>query len=692
MEYIDQNILCLTYTELVPGYMTVGSYNKNRVRGKITVHGLGGNGRKVLVEFESLPEKYKTAIREKIGNPYEYMAKQPIVDQVDWDMTAQQFYADYVLPNGQNLPNSDVDGRGKPQINYVKRYTKAASWLNMIARLTADKRELKRSLNLTVTDFWEVATELIVKEDVAIPANAKRLKEKVKTYSAEADEKARYAQLVELFRFGNQSASKITEKQAQATLFAMLKDANKHDFTVVCAGYNLEAQRQGWKTIDVKTVANFYHKNRHIIDPAREGMKKSYTKSTKQIHRKRSEYPLAFVNSDDNQLDLFFKVETYDKTGKKKVNNFYRPAVYIITDTYNDYILGYAWGDKITKEVIYAAFRNAVEHIYELTGGYYLPQQLQTDHWGLDVKLNGDLAQFFKMVGGKFIAQAHGVPQGKYIERTFGVELHQVLKAMPGVAYAGHNITAKERLSTEHMAEVAKNAPSVELVPQVLHQLITVMRLKGNPKTKISRQKEWVEAFLVNENCKKRQIDTGLKLDMLGVKRAGEPLQITSKGLEFAVNKQKYLLDVPDDVIYLHNGKKVDVIYNPERMDEFLVTDHKGLRFVTGLYDYRPAAMADYTDGSRLQLQQDFDGKKRISHLMATAIDDRLKDLGDVDPQGLLQAGVIVKDLKNDAEASYLAELYGGKALPEAPKKELPAPKAKLPKASEDGYDVRDFY
>lgn len=688
MQYINNDILCLTYNEFV-SLFGLETYKSDKKRGNIVVHGYGGNGRDVFIEYETLKPNRKQVVKEHYGNVYEYVAKQPILNAIDWDYEAQKFYSDYVLPNGDKLPASDQNAKGKPQINYVKRYTKAASWLKTINYLTSDKRALKQAFNMSVMDFWDVACELILKEKVSIPANPKRLKEKVKAFASIIDTEERFKTLIDFSKFGNIRGAKIVGPEAEAVLFKMLADGRKHDDTVIAAGYNHWAKQNGMQEVTPGAIGYFRRKNAHIIEPAREGMKKTYTKRTKEIHRDRASEPLLLINSDDNILDLFFEVERWND-GKKSVSKYYRPALYVIIDTYNDYILGYAYGDKVNTELIYAAYRNAINHIKELTGGYYLPSQLQTDRWGLDVKMKNQLADFYRMFGGKFTPQAHGVPQGKYIERSFGTEWHQVLKVLPSNNYAGTNITAKERLSAEYITMASKNYPSIEEMPAIIDGFIKVMRLKPNPKTKESRQKEWVEAFIASEKSKKRLINTTLKLDLVGVKREGEPLKITSAGLRFSLNKQKITLDLPEMVIYEHVGKKVDVIYDPTDLSEMLVTDHKGLRFIATQYENRPAAIADYKEGDRLRLQSDFDSKKRISELMVNTIQEKIAPAIDVNAESLLQAGVILKDLKHGAEADYIAGLFGATtAIPEG-KKQLPSKKQELPEHTKRANDTKE--
>jgi hypothetical protein len=658
MEYITNNKIGLTYSEYVDLF-GLDSYKNDKRRNNITVHGLGGNGRKVYIEYETLKENRKEVIRAKYGNPYEYLAKTPVLNLINWDYEAQKFYEHYVLPNGLKLPACDKDINGKRQINYVDRYTRAASWLNMLASFTNDKKALKRELKISLTVFWDIVTELIRKEEIGIPGNAKRLREKLRQYQELTDPAHQYELLIEKFRFGNENAKKIKGEAAEAVLLKLLSDPRKHDYTVVAAAYNKFAESNGQHQVTPGAIGYFKNRNEHILSASREGKKNAYSKYSKHIQRDRASAPLLFVNADDNCLDLFFETETWTETGGTKKSKYYRPMLYVITDTYNDYILGYAFGDRVTHELIYEAFRNAMNHIQVLTGNYYLPHQLQTDRWGLDVKLKNKLAEFYSKVA-IFTPQAHGVPQGKYIERSFGVEWHQVLKAMPSNNYAGKNITAKERLSAEYVVQASKDYPKIEEMPAIVETFINVMRMKPNPKSGVSRQKEWLEAFNASEKSKVKLIDTALKLQLMGKKRAGEPLTLTASGLRPVLEGKKISLDIPDQIIYEHHGKKVEVVYDPQNLSEVLITDGKGLRFVASPYQKVPAAIADYQTGDRERIGSLFEAKKQIGALLTQTLERRVKILDEIhiDPQSLLQAGVLIKDLKQGAETLYLESQY----------------------------------
>ena len=146
MEYLG-NILCIEFSELVPVIMTKPNFHYHRDNNNLIAHGSGGNGRTVLIEYETMPAKFKEAVVKYYGCPYNYVAKQPILKALGKDHKAYKFFHTYVLPNGALLPSSDYSIDGKPQINYVARYTENANWLNLFSRLTHDKATLKRELN-----------------------------------------------------------------------------------------------------------------------------------------------------------------------------------------------------------------------------------------------------------------------------------------------------------------------------------------------------------------------------------------------------------------------------------------------------------------------------------------------------------------------------------------------------------------
>jgi len=635
-----ENLICLEFDEVVPKLMSKETYSKNRQRGNFKVFGVGGNGREILISFESMPPKYKELVVKEYGNPYEYLAKEPILEQVliNWDYVAESFYDTYTLPHDASLSLPE---------EYRKKYTEAASWLKTLNVFTTDKRALKRQLNITITEFWEAATAVIRAKNVALPINTRSLKNKLTKYNTA---ECKYSSLIEAWRFGNDNRKKVKDDVAEALLLEMIGHHNQHDDTIIAIQYNKWATANGRLTISPATVGYRRKQNEHLITMQRNGVGANYTKYSKQIHSDRPSAPLLMAMCDDNILDLYFRKETTDKKGNKVVNEQYRVAMYVVKDYYNDYILGYAIAETVTKDLIYAAFRNAMEHIIEITGGNYLFNQIQSDRWAIDKQLKGELASYFKSLA-HFTPGTVKASQTKRIEQSFGTIWHQELKLLPYDNYAGHNVTAKEKTNPDMILALKKNYPSADQALNVVEHFVHNMRQTVNAKTGIPRQQEWITAFNASELSKKRQISTEKRIQLFGLTHKN-PVRITAEGMSFEINKHKFVYDVPD-AQYLQNvGKSFQVVYLPGNMDQVLVTDGNAINFIADKYQNVPAALADRKAGDGERLNNLLEDKTKMMLGITTKMKDRVDLLSRsrIDAASWLQAGVAVpKELSHFA-------------------------------------------
>lgn len=632
MQYHNNNRLCLTYEEFVPSIMTESNYKYHKANKKISVHGYGGVGRVVLIEFESLPDKYRKAVKEAYGNPYEYIAKEPILKLIDWDYKAETFYQDYILPNGGKLPSVDKDSKGKPVINYVKRYTHAANWLNMLSRLTDDKKALKRELNISMAAFWQTATELINLKNVNLPTNQKRLKQKLSEYRANG-----YEILIEKHKFGNNYRAKINDELSEAVLKTLLEQRNKHDDTVIADDYNKWAKENGYQPISNETVGYRRRQWAAELMLSREGVAKTYNKLSKQIHRDRASAPLLLINSDDNNLDVYFI---------KGKNKYYRPVLYVVIDAFNDYILGYAIGDVVTKELIYEAYRNAFAHVMELTGGQYMWHQIQTDHWGISGKNTTELEQFYNRMG-TFTPAGHKNARTKYVEASFGTIWHQELKKVFKKNYSGHNITSNEKLNPDTL--VTSNFPDVNEAPSMIATLIDNLRNTRRKGCDLSRKEEWINAFINSEKSKKKLITSETRLGLFG-KQTKLPISVSSAGIVFELNRVKRTYELSQKAIFDNIGKKVNVTYDPYNFDEILVTDGNTYREVISLFENTKAALADQVEGDRDRLNILMAEKATLMDMINEPLAARKAALerAKIDAESRINAGVLIKEISHN--------------------------------------------
>src|SRR5690606_1886642 len=156
--------------------------------------------------------------------PYMYAVEQLMLNSLVWDTKGHGFYTEYILPTGDKLPCNRGAVNGKPAINYVHRYTKTATWLNMLVKPTTDTEALKRELNLSIMGFWGIAASLVKTKKVNLPADkaGRRLKDKVRKWRDHLRSEVAYRSLIEVHKFGNGFSKKVKDEKAEAFLKALV--------------------------------------------------------------------------------------------------------------------------------------------------------------------------------------------------------------------------------------------------------------------------------------------------------------------------------------------------------------------------------------------------------------------------------------------------------------------------------------
>jgi len=674
MQYLG-DILCLEYDELVHKDIIdkPDTYNKLRQRGRITVHGVGGNGRKVLIEYESLPEKYKGMVQDVFGDPYQYASKQPILDALIWDDEAYSFYSKYVLPNGSCLPCKDTDLKGKSQINYVERYTWNATWLNMLGRMTADKSTLKKELGIKVMDFWRICGQLIHAKNICLPATRKHLQKKIDDYKAircDHGSHAAYEFLIEKHKFGNDHSKKVADKVAESFLKDLL--SKNHDDVIVQMAYNQWAKETGRNILTTSQAVHYRRKQwQSELLLERKGIDAVNSALSKKIKGNRPSAPLLLINSDDNVLDTYFRNDKVGKDGKLRNNPWYRPVLYVVMDAFNDYPLGYAWGDSVTIELIKEAYRNAQRYVANLTGNSYGWQQLQTDRWSLDNKQQNELGSFYRSMSTSTPAALKNA-NSKYIERAFGITWHKLLKLMFKDNYSGHNLTAKTKTNRDH--QKVSNFPDISEAPRMIEEFIWAYRSVKNQKTGKTRHEEWLEAFKASTKAKKKLWSDAERLQIFGKihrPKNGSYNRITPEGVKAQINGHVVQYEVSQQDIYQQNNAAVQIYYDETDLSKVLVTDGKGYRRVLQEWDAVPRALADYQPNDKERIKKLQEEKKTLLPMIQGNIEERkaILERAQIDAESRLQAGVMVKQLNHDdtrlVQSSHLPTLTNSMELPD---------------------------
>jgi hypothetical protein len=594
------------------------------------------DNRKVLIEFESLPEEKKQKVIIRFGDPYQAIAKQPIKELITKDLKAEQYFLQYRYTKG--------DQDAKLPIETVNEYTRAASWLNMLVIIRSDRKQVKKQLNISIGEFWKHAIELIDKEKIQLPTNPRRLFEKIDAYEqAQGDDK--YNTIIHK-NFGNNHSLKVNSELSKALLLQLIAQPH-HDDIQKTRVYNEWAVKNEHEQITPRTLCNWRMENEWLISANKNGSAAWYNKFGKQLQRNRPTAPLFLVGSDDNELDLYFQGNKLNKKNYSVINYYNRFKAIIVMDAYNDYILGYAIAEEITVDLVKLAYLDAIYHIKDLTGDFYLPLQIQSDRWNFTA-----LKEFYESIAVYTPARAKA-PRGKYIERAFGDKWETLLKYY--VNYAGPNITAATKANDEFIDAHKKDFPTKEQAHHQIADFINKLRNLVDENTGKSKQDQWLDAFTASELSKKKQIGEMQLLLTFG-RVHDYKNTITNKGITPAINCIEHNYEIPDEYYLQTVGKRVQVIYEPFDYSRILVTDGGNLRFIAREYQKLPSAIADYQPGDRKRINDRLEEKKMHVQMIATQNAKHQKTLqkSGINAEGLLRMGnMLPKEIKQQAELEY---------------------------------------
>lgn len=615
-----KNILCIAGSELIrsegnpTGVMSMPYYTKLVAKKTLNRIRRANKETPALIEYDSLPLKYRRAWESLHGDPHSGDNFEPFAKRLRPDWDARNAYTDYRYNDGQSL-KADV----------IEAYCNDAMILNAVKETIAVKSEARGSCRKSMRGNWDDMLELVDKVRQYyknnLPKTAITLKRKYDRYVAEG-----YYSLIHS-GYGNKNATLIKTDLCESVLIDLMGHGNQLPAPLVAQSYNLWAEPNGYKAITERTVVNYMERHDFEIGAARRGAKNWADKYDPVIIRSRPSAPLLLVNSDDNDLDLYFK------NGK---DNYYRYKMYVVLDAHCDYILGYAIGDQITKELVKQAHRDALRHIKELTGAYYLWDQAIADHWGL----KGDLLDFFKSLS-QFTPPTVGLARAKVIEQSFGTSWHNTLKQYSN--YAGHNITAQEKHNPDFAQSKLRDRPNAVHAKVQIAQFVEMMRNIEWNKSGKSRREVWVENFKASQISQANRISDEVYLQKLGIAHNYENT-VRNTGINITVNEIKYNYDVPVEIYRQAVGSKVRVKYDPADMSQVLVEGDK-IRFIARENEPMPMALADYKAGDRTKLNTRLDTKAQIKQAIKEEKENRkaILERAGIDANSLLQAGVLVK-------------------------------------------------
>lgn len=437
--------LCITFEELVgSGIMSKSNFDKHAREHKFSVLQKGGNGRKVLVIYESLPDALRATVEKVLPDAKTKLKQQqlpPMDERLKSDSKAVDFYKTHT-------PKIEVERQAEYVLNAKVMNAMVAQEMSMTARHNANGRTHKKLVTDTVVLLCE---KLRARYLHTLPKSEPRLLEKYSAYK-----KYGYEALVN-GNSGNQAARKIKAKEGR--LLIKLKRSKFPVYTdqQIFDEYNRQAELKNWKTIESpQTVINYLYKTAIKVwwYAAVYGEIAFKNEFMPQFDTQLPEMPNTLWYGDGTKVNLYYK--DYDAKQKRMVARTI--DVYEVMDACTEMFLGYSFGAE-NFATQYDAYRMALE-TWKVK-----PYEIVTDNQGGHKK--PEAKAFFKKVCHLHKSTMPHNGQSKTIESAFGRFQMQVLHKLYN--FTGQNITATKQSS--HV--------NVDLIMANIAQLPTLEEMKA---------------------------------------------------------------------------------------------------------------------------------------------------------------------------------------------------------------------
>lgn len=557
------NIIAVTVAELTGGDDPVISRNNYRhlqQRGRFNVLRPGkGYGSYALIEYESIPSRFKARFEEKYGKPKDIMEQKHT--GLPQDLEAQKFFHDYSLPGGEHLQEPKQE-----------EYTLNARVLNALQDMFNTQKAMHRASNNKTPVIWGN----IFKESEALreayrhtlPKSEARLRDKLREYGRKG-----YACLVS-GKFGNRSAAKIT-KEAERQIIALRRSrVPVYTLPQLLDEYNRIADLRGWKPLKSETSLRQFLERPDIKPQWYDAVYGEL--ASKQLFSRRNKTLMPTMRDslwygDGTKLNLFYK--DYEN-GKLVVKTAF---VYEVADAMNDTLLGYAIGKSENFDLQYRAFRMAVE-----TSGHK-PYEIVTDNQGGQTSKVAQ-AFFSSIVSHLFRTTSPYNPQSKTIENLFGRFQSQILNK--DWRFTGGNISAKEAWKV--------NREFVNANKESLFTYGELLDAYADARREWNAIDDRMSAYMASANPETEAVSDIDLVNLFWI-RTDRPCRFTADGITIQHNKRKYTYEVltgdgmPDYEWRKRNtGKEFIVKFDPMKMDAALLFEQTptGLRYAATAYPY----------------------------------------------------------------------------------------------------------
>lgn len=599
----QQNTLCVASSWLyeTANLFSEGYYHKLVQRGQIKKIGSpGGNGRKALVAYESIPDRFKKIIREKGIDPYASVKNIVFSDYMDWDHNAEQYFRDYLLDNGSHLPEEKQ-----------KEYTHQAIMFNAVKHIATNVVVQKRFGGKK--QMWDRMLEAIQN----LPEtwmhtrykNVVSFKRAVKKYEDES-----YGSIIS-GKWMNSNPSKIVDDVADFIMSQYCLPV-KYTISEVLKIYESVREAKGWKSLSERAVGAWLDKTeqKRIWMLARDGKDEYMKHFGHTVTRNRSEwFPNAWWAIDGTKLDLVHFANNKQKMAAElKIN--------VVFDVHSEKIIGW----DIAYSENHASHFRAIKMAVNESGcrPHLFTYDKQSGH------TSGRMQNLYDKLPVKGHHYSHKVGRkSSPAEQIFNRLQQQVISKMWFSDKQGIKVrTASNKPNTDFIVEYKSALPTVDEFNKIFQSLVNKWNSGKQDGWAINRNGRYSEETEYREEISIMDQLSMFWIDETKVKKYyahGMPLTVEGKDYIYEVYDETNNIDLEFRRKYV--GENLIVRYDPERLDEFV-----------GLYELTPS------------------GEKRfVAYAQSKRMHESIPVLMKGNSRELLNQDIAVRDaeLKRDQEA-----------------------------------------
>lgn len=544
----QQNILCVASKWLWDNeIISEGNYKKLCSTGKIKKISVGGNGRRALVAYESIPDRFKTKIKALAGDPYEQVRYVVLADYIEYDLEAEKYYKSYLLEDGSNLPE-------EKQKEYVHQAT-IFNAVNHVATNVVVQRKFggKTKMWIKLLEAIQNLPTTWLHTRYKNELSFKRAFKKYLNDGYEANVSG---------KFLNTNTVKITGDIADF-LLAQYCLPIKYTVPEVMDVFHEVREKNGWKSIVEKTVLTWLNKPEQMRKwyAARHGKDAYMKKYGHSLSRDRAEFfPNSWWSIDGTKLDwVHYEDNNQKMAAKMKID--------VVFDVYSEKIIGW---DIAFSENHTAHFR-AIKQAVNVAGArpYLFTYDNQSGHKSAKMQ---DLYDRLMPEKGTHYPHKVGRKTGSPAEQIFNRLQQQVISKMWFSDKQSIKVRKEDnKPNTDFLIEFKGALPTKE----ELYQWFELAVIKWNSKCRrdmtICRNDLYAQ-----EAPFRSEIDYMDQMSLFWIDESkekkyyghGMPMTVDGKDYLFEVYEESGQIDLKFRQDYV--GEKLIVRYDPEQLDQYI--------------------------------------------------------------------------------------------------------------------------